>query len=311
MRQDTQQPASGEVRRNLYEEVTSRIISQLEQGIFPWVRPWDATACGFGLPESASTGKTYSGINILILWDAVSARGFSSHKWLTFRQAALLGGSVRKGEKGTTACYADSFIPKAERQRATETGEAASAIPFLKRFTLFNIDQCEGLPDAVMARPVLPERQAIAEAEAFIAATSADFRIGGGEAFYHRGEDYIRVPPQPAFRDQINYYRTCFHELGHWTGHPARLARDLTGRFGSEGYAREELVAEMTSAFICARLSILPTVRHADYLRNWLAVLRGDNRAIFSAASAASKAADFLIACQSSPLAAPVRAAAE
>ena len=204
---------------------------------------------------------------------------------------------MRKGEHGTTVCYADRFIPKHEKERAREAGDEPTQIPFLKRFTVFNIEQCEELPDRIFARPdALPEREIVRAAEALIAASGADFRTGGGEAFYHRGDDFIRVPPQNAFFDQINYYRTCFHELGHWTGHASRLARDLSNRFGSEGYAREELVAEMASAFLCASLSIQPTVRHADYIGTWLQVLRNDSRAVFQAASMASRASDFILA---------------
>jgi antirestriction protein ArdC len=285
-------------RNTLYLDVTDRIIRELEQGRVPWVQPWVGASCSLGLPRNAVTGRTYSGINVLILWDAVIVRGFATQQWLTFRQALAAGGNVRKGERGTTICYADRFIPRDERQRAAETGEEPAAIPFLKRFTVFNVDQCECLPEtAVNAQPALHEAEIVPAAESVIAATEADIRIGGGEAFYHRTEDYIRVPPQGAFFDPINYYRTVFHELGHWTGHGSRLARDLANRHGSEGYAREELVAEMASAFLCASQSITPTVRHADYVGAWLTVLRGDARAIFQAASMASKAVDFVLGC--------------
>ena len=161
---------------------------------------------------------------------------------------------------------------------------------------MFNVAQCEGLRPGLAADPApLPEREIVPTAEALIAASGADFRIGGSKAFYVPSHDFIQVPPQPAFYEQINYYRTALHELTHWTGSPKRLARDLSGAFGTEKYAREELAAEMGSAFLCAALGIMPTVRHADYLANWLEVLRGDNRAIFRAASAASKAADYLL----------------
>ena len=296
MRHDNQQPAGGQSRANLYQEVTDRVIAELEKGCVPWVRPWDQAKSGLAMPQNATTGRHYSGINVLILWDAVISRDFGAHRWLTLRQANAIGGQVRKGERGTTVCYADRFIPKTEQQRAAEQGDSPNAVPFLKRFTVFNVEQCDGIPEAEAAAAPLEPRQIVEQAERLITATEADFRTGGGEAFYHRGGDYIRVPPQPAFFDQINYYRTCFHELGHWTGHGKRLARDLTVRFGSEGYAREELVAEMTSAFVCAQLSIQPTVRHADYIGNWLTVLRNDARAIFQAASMASKAADFILA---------------
>jgi antirestriction protein ArdC len=286
-------------KATLYQEVTDRIVGELEQGRVPWVQPWDGANASLGLPKNTVSGRHYSGINILILWDAVITRGFGAQRWLTFRQALGLGGHVRKGERGTTICYADRFIPKDEQARARDSGDEPSGIPFLKRFTVFNTEQCEGLPQTAKEPPRKHcDAQIIPAAEATIAATAADFRIGGGEAFYHRGDDFIGVPPQTSFFEAINYYRTCLHELGHWTGHPARLARDLTGRFGSTGYAREELVAEMTSAFLCAHLSIIPTVRHADYIGAWLGVMREDSKAIFQAASQASKAADFILAFQ-------------
>jgi len=289
--------ASGRRRESLYQEVTDRIIAELERGRVPWVQPWGRAKAGLGLPKNAATRRRYSGINILILWGAVIERGFPAQAWLTFRQAQDLGGAVRKGERGTTVFYADRFVPEDERKRAAEAGEEPQAVPFLKRFTLFNVGQCDGLPEQLHATAApRPEREILPRAEALIAATGADFRIGGNRAFYAPGDDYIQVPPQPAFFEQINYYRTCFHELGHWSGHASRLARDLSGRFGSKAYAREELVAEMASAFLCASLAITPTVRHADYLGSWLAVLREDNRAIFRAASQASRAADFLLA---------------
>lgn len=285
-------------RNTLYQDVTDRIIRELEEGRVPWVQPWDGAQCSLGLPRNAVTGRTYSGINVLILWDAVIVRGFAAQQWLTFRQALAVGGNVRKGERGITICYADRFIPRDERRRAAESGEEPCAIPFLKRFTVFNVEQCENLPEtAASAQPVLQEAEIVPAAEAVIAATGADIRTGGGEAFYHRTEDYIRVPPQTAFFDPINYYRTVFHELGHWTGHGSRLARDLANRHGSEAYAREELVAEMASAFLCACQSITPTVRHADYIGAWLTVLRNDARAIFQAVSMASNAADFVLGC--------------
>ena len=129
-----------------------------------------------------------------------------------------------------------------------------------------------------------------------IAATRADFRIGGDRAFYVPSDDCIQVPRPEAYFEPINWHRTALHELGHWTGHPSRLARDLSGNFASNSYGKEELVAEMASAFVCASLGIVPTVRHADYLGAWLDILREDNRAIIRAASAASKAADYLLA---------------
>ena len=286
-------------RQTIYQEVTDRIIRELEQGRVPWVQPWGGVevATPLGLPKNAATGNTYSGINILILWGAAIEHGRRTQSWLTFKQAKTLGGSVRRGERGTTVVYADRFIPKTEQARAQAEGDDPQAVPFLKRYTVFNADQCEGLPESAFAGIAPPPAcETVPHAEALIAATGADFRIGGDRAFYVPSKDYVQVPPQPAFREQINYYRTCFHELGHWTGHESRLARVFKGRFGSMPYAREELVAEMASAFVCASLAISPTVRHADYIGSWLEVLKEDDRAIFNAASLASKAADFILA---------------
>ena len=168
---------------------------------------------------------------------------------------------------------------------------------FLKRFTVFNVDQCDGLPDTLTAGPV-PSSDAdiLPRVQSLIDASGADFRIGGSQAYYSPTCDYVAVPEPGAFREPINWHRTALHELGHWTGHPSRLNRDQRGSFGSGDYAREELVAEMASAFACASLSIQPTVRHSDYIGGWLTVLRDDDKAIFRAASAASKAADYLLA---------------
>ena len=294
------EPGEGASRASLYDEVTARAIAELEAGRFPWVQPWDNAAAAPGLPRNAASNRPYSGINVLILWGEVIARGYAAQGWLTFRQALDAGGCVRKGEHGVGVVYADSFTPEAEKERVATEGGEARAVPFLKRFTVFNVAQCDGLPERVLADAApLPPREIVPVAEALITATGADFRIGGAEAYYAPGQDYVQVPPQPAFRHQVDYYRTALHELGHWTGHQSRLSRELANPFGSAGYAREELVAELASAFLCAALGIVPSVRHADYLGSWLAVLRADNRAIFRAASLASKAADFLLACQS------------
>ncbi|WP_434403367.1 ArdC family protein [Sphingobium sp. DN12] len=282
---------------NLYDEVTSRIIAELEAGRLPWVQPWGRTGTtGPGLPRNALTGRNYSGVNVLILWGAVIEHGLPTQSWLTFRQAQEAGDCVMKGEHGVTVVYADRFTPEAEKERARRDGDDARAVPFLRRFTVFNVAQCEGLRPGLASDPApLPEREIVPVAEDVIAASGVDFRIGGDRAFYAPDPDFVQVPPQPAFFEQINYYRTCLHELTHATGHPKRLGRDLKNAFGSKDYAREELVAEMGSAFLCAALDIAPTVRHADYIGSWLAVLREDSRAIFCAASAATKAADWLL----------------
>ena len=153
MSRHTARACTGKNRAGLYQEITDKIIAELEAGRAPWVQPWGTAAAKapLGLPKNACTQRRYSGINVLILWGAVLTHGFSGQSWLTFRQALSLGGHVRKGERGTTVVYADRFTPDDERRRAAETGEEAQAIPFLKRFTVFNTAQCEGLPDEMMA----------------------------------------------------------------------------------------------------------------------------------------------------------------
>ena len=286
-------------RTNLYSEITDKIIAELEAGRVPWVQPWGTAAAKapLGLPKNASTDRQYSGINVLLLWGAVIERGFSGQSWLTFRQALSLGGNVRKGERGTTVVYADRFVPEDEKRRARETGEDAQAIPFLKRFTVFNTDQCENLPeDVAIAAPPVPTGLIEPHVEALIAATGIDFRIGGERAFYVPAHDYVQVPPPQAYFEPINWHRTALHEMGHATGHVSRLGRDFSGSFGTKKYAFEELIAEINAAFCCASLGIAPTVRHADYIGSWLEVLREDDRAIVRAASQAGKAADWLLA---------------
>ncbi|RWH49463.1 MAG: DUF1738 domain-containing protein [Mesorhizobium sp.] len=290
---------TGTDRANLYDEITGKIIAELEAGRFPWVQPWGTSSAQapLGLPKNASTGRAYSGINILILWGAVVQHGYPGQGWLTFRQALSLGGNVRKGEHGTTVVYADRFVPEDEKQRARDTGEEAQAIPFLKRFTVFNVAQCEGLPeDIAVEAPPPPPGMIEPTVEALIKASGIDFRLGGDRAYYVPAHDYVMVPPPAAYHEPINWHRTALHELGHATGHASRLGRDLSGSFGTKKYAFEELVAEMNAAFCCASLGIVPTVRHADYLASWLEVMREDNRAIVRAASQASKAADWLLA---------------
>jgi len=289
---------AGEGRASLYDEITDKIIAELEAGRVPWVQPWGTAAAkaSLAMPKNASTNRQYSGVNILILWGAVIERGFTGQSWLTFRQALSLGGHVRKGERGTTVVYADRFIPGDEKRRAAETDEEAQAVPFLKRFTVFNTDQCDGLDvDIAIAAPPPTPGLIEPKVEALIKATGITFRIGGNRGFYAPAEDYVQVPPPQAYFEPINWHRTALHELGHATGHSSRLNRDQSGSYGTRKYAFEELVAELSAAFGCASLGIVPTVRHADYIGAWLDVLRDDNRAIVRAASQASKAADQLL----------------
>ena len=231
-RRDRVAPDSG-ARSNLYDDITNKIIAELEQGRLPWVQPWGTAMAKapLAMPRNATTRRQYSGINVLILWGAVIQHGFPTQNWLTFRQALSLGGNVRKGERGTTVVYADRFTPEDEKRRARESGEEPGKIPFLKRFTVFNAAQCEGLPEQIAAvGPPPPPGLIEPTVEALIRATGIDFRIGGNRAFYIPAQDYVMVPPPHAFHEPINWHRTALHEMGHYAvswimphGRPKRL----------------------------------------------------------------------------------------
>jgi antirestriction protein ArdC len=287
---------TGTVRTGFHDDITRKIIAELEVGRVPWVQPWGTAAVNapFAIPHNVASRRRYNGINVLVLWSAAVERRFSCQSWLTFRQALSLGGCVRKGERGTSVVYVDRFVPTEELKRAKLLGEEAQALPFLKRFTIFNTDQCDGLPGNLSS--IAPPSCAVEpQVEALVRATGIDFRIGGDRAFYCPAEDYVRVPPPAAYFEPINWHRTALHELAHASGHSSRLNRDMSGAYGTKKYAFEEIIAEISAAFCCASLGILPTVRHADYIGSWLEVLREDNRAIVRAASQASKVADYLL----------------
>ncbi|QUT05140.1 DUF1738 domain-containing protein [Sphingobium phenoxybenzoativorans] len=234
---DARPSGSAHARHALYDEITAKIVGELEQGHIPWVRPWAShggrqrRAVAPALPRNALSGRPYSGINILILWSAMIEHGYASHGWLTFKQALEAGGCVRKGERGTSIVYADRFIPKGEAERAAQEGGDIRVVPFLKRFTIFNLAQCEGLDVDLGADPVpLPRDKIAPVAEELILASGADFRVGGDKAHFVHDLDYIAVPHQSAFYDPINYYRTALHELTHNAAirimpHVAELAR--------------------------------------------------------------------------------------
>jgi antirestriction protein ArdC len=300
MRNQTRADA-GVGRTDLYTTVTERIISDLEQGVRPWMKPWNAEhADGRIAKPLRHNGAPYRGMNILLLWGEAMAKGYGAPIWMTFRQAQELGGHVRKGERGSLVVYADRFT-KTETNGQGEDIERE--IPFLKSYVVFNVEQVDGLPADYYARPEnpLPLSERIARADTFIAATGAAVQHGGNGAFYAPSRDVIQLPPFEAFRDKESYYSTALHELTHRTKPGHRLNRDFSARrFGDHGYAREELVAELGAAFLSAELGITPEVRedHAAYLGHWLAILKEDKRAIFSAAAHAQRAADYLTGLQ-------------
>lgn len=284
--------------RDLYAEVTDRIVAALEQGVAPWVCPWRRDGEG-GRPRNGASGHQYRGINILL----TGMSGFASCRWYTFKQAKALGGHVRRGEKGTRITFWRFVNAKsADSDTKSDNNDAAKGrtIPILKCFTVFNCEQIEWPEGAKHAITVLADEGDHAaddnyeDAAALVDSSEADIRHGGTRAYYNPSDDYIRVPVPSRFDDAGSYHATALHELAHWTGHGSRLARDLTGRFGSEAYAAEELVAELAAAFLCADLGVAGKLQHAEYVGSWIKVLNEDKRAIFTAARMAQEAADYL-----------------
>lgn len=285
------------MRQDIYETITNRIIADLEQGVRPWMKPWNAEHAARRIVRPLrANGVAYRGINTIMLWSEAVAKGFAAPIWMTFKQAQELGGHVRKGETGSLVVYANTL----HRTETDESGaEVERNIPYMKGYTVFNVEQIEGLPEDYtrLAHVQLDPVERIAAVDAFFAATGADISHGGNRAFYAEGADRIQLPPFETFKDAESYYATLAHEGTHWTKHKSRLDRDLgRKRWGDEGYAAEELVAELGAAFLCADLGITPEVRedHAAYIGSWLNVLKGDKRAIFTAATHAQRAVDFL-----------------
>jgi antirestriction protein ArdC len=277
------------MKRDLYGEVTARIIAELERGAAPWVKPWSATP-GQNIPQNAVTNRPYSGCNVILLWLARN-RGWVTPRFLTFKQAIETGGNVRKGEHGTKVYFVKQLQIKDREDADTRL------VPMLREYTVFNIDQCGNLPDSVKAGKPMRVRNPDTRdmlADEFLLSTGADIREGHGEAYYVPSRDFISMPAFEAFKGADHFYNVAFHELTHWTGHKARLDRDLKNRFGSRDYAAEELVAELGAAFLCAEFGFDGDVRNAGYIASWIELLKADKQAFFTACSKASKAAEYL-----------------
>ena len=284
---------------DFYQTVTDRIIEALEQGVKPWVCPWDKTFNG-GLPMNFQSKKSYNGVNIMLLWMSASAQGFQRCEWLTYKQAQELGGQVRKGEKGTQI----TFYKTLEIEKENQKGEKETdKIPMLKTFTVFNVEQIDGL-----TLPPLPTTQendeenggfeALEHVETFIKNTEAKLTERGVQAFFCPSTDEVVMPTRDRFTKAADFYATALHELTHWTGGKKRLDRKQSGGFGSQDYAFEELIAELGSAFAIADLGVIGEYQHDSYIESWLTALKGDKRYIFKAAAQASKAHQFLVSCQ-------------
>jgi antirestriction protein ArdC len=277
------------VKRDLYAEVSARIVAELERGAAPWIKPWSATA-GQNVPQNAVTNRPYSGCNVILLWLARN-RGWATPRFLTFNQASNAGGNVRKGEHGTKVYFVKQLQIKDDE--ATE----ARLVPMMREYTVFNVDQCENLLDSITAGKPMRVRNPDTRdvlADQFLQSTAADIREGHGEAYYVPSHDFISMPAFAAFKGADHFYNVTFHELTHWTGHKSRLDRDLKHRFGERAYAAEELVAELGAAFLSAEFGFDGDVRSAGYIATWIELLKTDKRAFFTACNRASKAAEYL-----------------
>ncbi|WP_018240617.1 ArdC family protein [Ensifer sp. BR816] len=286
-------------RADIYSRITDRIVEDLACGVKPWMKPWhESNMQGRITRPLRHNGQPYSGMNVLLLWSEGIARGFASPMWMTFKQALELGAAVRKGETGSIVVFASRFTK-------TETdgngSEVDREIPFLKAYTVFNVEQIEGLPEHYhhWQTPVSDSVARIEIADRFFRNTGAMIRHGGNQAFFAPAADLIQMPVFETFKDAASYYATLSHEACHWTAPAHRIGRDLS-RYAKDKTerAREELIAELGSCFLCADLGIAPELEprpdHASYLASWLRVLADDKRAIFQAAAHAQRAVSFL-----------------
>ncbi|MES8151650.1 zincin-like metallopeptidase domain-containing protein [Cutibacterium acnes] len=277
---------------DIRQEITNAIIRMIEEGAKKWQQPWQALA-EQGLPSNYATGRTYSGVNVLLLWHAASSRGYERNEWLTYKQAQDLNAQVKKGAKGVM-CVFFKMVQRAS-QANDEADAGAEFVPMLKPFWVFNVADIENLPEhPVVGRPAF---EPISEAERILAASGACIIHGGNRAFFRVATDEIVLPKPEAFKAPANYYATALHELTHWTGHESRLARTFGKRFGDDAYAFEELVAELGSAFVMSHLGLHDATLelHASYVDSWLSVLRRDKNAILTASRHANAAYQFIL----------------
>ena len=280
---------------DIYEKVTNQIVAAIEAGAGNFRMPWHAAAGESPLPVNAASKRCYRGINVLALWAAAQAKSYASNVWATYKQWQELGAQVREGEKAAlVVLWKFPERDAIEEEPAEENGRKKGRGVLARGYFVFNSEQVDGYTPPEL--PALDPSLRIKAAEDFFAALGADIRFGGVEAFYRPDEDYIQMPEYRHFRDVESFYSTLAHEAVHLSGAPGRLNRDLVTRFGSEAYAIEELVAELGAAFVCATLGISnePRPDHAAYISSWLAALRRDKRAIFTAAAKAQAAVDWM-----------------
>jgi len=283
--------------RDVYARVTAQIINAIEQGVGNWRTPWHTSGRYAFSPINATSKKPYRGINTVCLWAAAQAKGYERGEWATYQQWQDRRAQVRKGEKATTVVFWKFANSSTESQDDGEQQHATtSRLLFTRGYSVFNAAQVDGYTPKAEADMHMPER--IAHADAFFATIGATVRNGGNRAYYAHASDHIQMPPFKAFTENVSYYSTLAHEHTHWTAQAGRCDRQLGKRFGDNAYAAEELIAELGAAFTCAHLGLStePREDHAQYIQSWLRVLKADSRAIFTAASKAQHATDWLIA---------------
>lgn len=275
--------------------ITDKIISLLERGTIKTGARWTGSKTT-GLPVNAKTGEPYHGINVLVLWAEMAEKSYASSKWLTYKQAADMGANVRKGEKSVLCVY---YKTVGKRDAANSDDEQATYF-MAKPFWLFNVAQIDGLPvDLAIGTNTTPSKEfnPHQEAEQLLIKSKASIHYGFDSAYYSPIADKICLPTRERFTSESNFYATALHELTHWTGNETRLNRSFGKRFGDDAYAFEELVAELGAAFTVGRLGMIDATieTHADYVQSWIKVLKDDKKAIFTAASQAAKASDFIL----------------
>jgi antirestriction protein ArdC len=284
-------------QRDVYARVTSQIVNAIEQGVSNWRMPWHTTGKFAFSPINVNSTKPYRGINTVCLWAAAQAKGYERGEWGTYHQWQERGAQVRKGERATLVVFWKFAHDTAETDDGDDTPKSGSRLLFTRGYSVFNAAQVDGYtPKADAETPI---EQRIEQAEIFFRGINAHVIHQGNRAFYSPADDTITLPPFPAFFAAIDYYSTRAHETGHWTSRVNRCERELGKRFGDNAYSVEELIAELTAAFTLAHLGLSsqPRPDHAQYIASWLRVLKADKRAIFTAASKAQQAADFMIRC--------------
>lgn len=275
-----------------FEQITQSIVEAIEAGVDGYRMPWIRTGAALETPLNGLSGRPYGGINILLLWAEANRCGYRTGRWATYQQWLAAGARVQKGQRGTSVLLWKPAAPTSDRDAEADT-TARRGRYWRRSFVVFNADQVEGGPSPRKTRPPLVR---LRRAERFFLSLPVTIREGGDRACYMPSTDTILMPPFEQFKTSAAYYGVLAHELVHWTGASGRINRDLSGRFGTEAYAMEELIAELGAAFLTAELELdtEPRRDHAPYIKSWLTALKRDPRAIFTAATQAQAAVRFL-----------------